>query len=110
KAWTQAAAGMPTGAVRAHLDGVDCPAARLCVAVGSQTDSGRAPLAAQVDGSSVTYGSPPTRDDGAALSGVSCTSTTACTAVGHSENPGSDATLVEVLAAGQWTIVDSPNA
>ena len=112
QAWTQAAAGMPTGATRAHLDGVDCPTARRCVAVGSQTDTAQrhAPLTGQVDGSAVTYGSAPTRDDGAELSAVSCTSISACTAVGHSDGGDGDDTLVEMLAAGHWAIVGSPNA
>jgi hypothetical protein len=110
QSWEQLELHLPSGVTGGGLTGIDCPTARVCVAVGTQTgDEDTAPVTAYVDGMTVELGSAAARDDVAVLVSVSCTSTTACTAVGHSSSDIWDRTLVETLAGSDWTIVDSPD-
>lgn len=110
--WSQLDAGLPAGASRAWLSGIDCMTEQICLAVGTQTTGdAHATLVAQIDGSSVTYGDAVSPQHGAAFRAVSCTAATACTAVGESEDAHfADGTLVETWDGTTWSVVASPNA
>jgi hypothetical protein len=84
--WTTQAAAVPAGATYSELDGVACPAAAICHAVGTYQDSSGVyrSLAQSWNGASWTNRAvaTPAGGEDPALSSVSCWSTTACEAVG----------------------------
>lgn len=90
-----------------ELDGVSCPAAGQCEAVGEYTDTYYGyewALAGSLDGTSWTpdyYDATPGTlyDEGAQLSSVSCTAPTSCVAAGSGEGDG----IVDVFSNGTWT-------
>jgi hypothetical protein len=91
------------------LNGVDCPDAGWCVAVGNLGLS--ATLIETWDGTGWSVASSPTpTGDGGYLGGVSCTSATSCMAVGSSDATGNVAnTLAESWDGTNWTIVTTPD-
>ncbi len=101
------------GSSGSHLEGLSCPSATACVAVGWGWDSSghEVPLAERWDGSSWTIERPPSAS-GASYSrlyGVSCSSGTACTAVGYSLASSGNVTLAERWDGSSWTIQSTPN-
>jgi hypothetical protein len=84
------------------LNGVSCPSASTCIAVG---DSSPQSLAELWNGTAWTVLATPQLAAGTGLNGVSCISVQACTAVGGS----SGETLVETWNGTAWTVVASPN-
>lgn len=104
--WTTQSAPMPTGARGAVLNGVSCPAANNCTAVGAWHDStGTHTLAEAWDGSTWTI--QPTVDVPGGrvneLTGVSCPSASACQAVGYVTGPHATLALAESSVGGVWT-------
>ena len=95
-----------------YLDGVSCPSATFCTAVGSFiTKQGDKTLVETWDGS--TWSIVPSPDTGYVdeLLSVSCTSASACTAVGGSRPRfGFDRTLAETWDGKDWSVVPSPDA
>ena len=85
------------------LNGVACPSASSCTAVGV---SNAGPLAERWDGTRWTIQSTPSPSQGGGgLSGVACPSVSSCTAVGSS----SAGTLAERWDGTRWTIQPTPN-
>jgi hypothetical protein len=81
--WTLTSPVIPAGAVAAEFNGVSCPSATHCVAVGDySTGNGALPLAEAWNGAAWTVQATPATA-AAELGGVSCTSASACTAVGR---------------------------
>lgn len=103
--WTQ------QGPSTASLDGISCPTAGTCVAVGSWSGASgeQQPLAESLSGGTWTpdgLGVPPGATS-AYLSGVSCTSATACVAVGHySGTTGEEHPLAATLSGATWTFAE----
>ena len=100
----------------ATLNGVSCPSARVCAAVGySQTATGQAVavLSERWNGRrwSVQAIPSPAGATDPVLASVSCTSARACTAVGSYTPSGSSArvTLAERWNGRSWTIESTPN-
>jgi hypothetical protein len=94
--WALQSVGPGGAFITGELNGVSCPSANACTAVGIRTDG---EAAAAWDGTSWTIQSTPT-PSGATLASqfnaVSCTSATACTAVGSTVNLGAQSTqLIE---------------
>lgn len=85
--WTTQAATIPAGATYSELDGVACPAATTCHAVGYYQDNTGVvrSLAQSWNGTSWTNRAVPTPSGGQdpALSSVSCWSATTCEAAGR---------------------------
>ena len=91
------------------LNGVSCPSATTCTAVGSYTNSAgsQAALAERWDGTSWTFQTTPSPSgaSSSALNGVSCASPTACIAVGsYTTSPGDVQALAEAWDGTSWTI------
>src|SRR5580698_7751230 len=85
------------------LNGVACPSASSCTAVGV---SNAGTLAERWDGTRWTIQPTPNAGQGGGgLSGVACTSVSSCTAVGSS----SAGTLAERWNGTRWTIQPTPN-
>jgi len=111
--WTFVASPNATGAIKSSLEGVSCPGATSCVAVGSSSDQTGATktLAAQWNGTSWTIIPSPnpaavvTSD----LEAVACATTADCYAVGHSFDGSVNKTLAEHWNGTSWSIVTSPN-
>jgi hypothetical protein len=99
--WTTQAAALPAGTTYAELNGVSCPTATSCDAVGFYLDgsSVQHSLAQTWNGTSWANRSvaDPSGGQEAVLSGVSCTSATFCEAVGSYTN--STNLNIEKLAA-----------
>jgi hypothetical protein len=114
--WTLLKAPAPSGAVVSDFEGVSCPAATRCTAVGfsaSSTASGSpaSPLAEQWNGSTWAIQAVPSAGTGLnELSAVSCPAVTDCTAVGNSAPPGqaSTTTLAEGWDGTTWAIQATP--
>jgi hypothetical protein len=88
----------PTPGTGGALNGVSCPSAHACTAVGQASAQ---PLAERWDGTA--WATQPTPNLGGTLNGVSCLTATACTAVG--DVPSSPVTpLAEQWAGGAWTV------
>src|SRR5437764_3761873 len=87
-------------------DGVACPAANACVAVGHGSSQAEA-----WNGTTWTLEPVPipAGAGGIELTGVACTSVDACTAVGYSARPFNTSTLVEAWNGTSWSIQSSPN-
>ena len=94
------------------LNGVSCPAANACTAVGGLGT----PVAEQWNGNAWTPNPVPlpAGNNGGQLSSVSCTTATDCIAVGYynlmiGPDDDPDLTLVEHWDGSAWTIEPSPN-
>lgn len=112
-AWTLQAAAIPPGG-SSGLDGVSCPTASTCFAVGTGTDSGGStvPLAEKWDGTRWTIQATP-EPAGAfigALLAVSCRDTGGCTAAGTYYKGIVERILIERLRNGRWNVQRAPNA
>jgi hypothetical protein len=101
--WTQVTPRRPLAL--SELNGVSCPRARDCYAVGwtsaSRTAAGR-PLIEHWTGSKWTVLTVAHPASKAQLTSISCPTTSSCTAVGSS-GTNSIRMLVEDLAKGRWT-------
>ena len=75
----------PPGLEGGELEGVSCPAANTCAAVGHSTTAEGGALAERWDGSKWQIQTLPTKPGASLLRGISCYSTTECTAVGARE-------------------------
>jgi hypothetical protein len=102
-------------ATESRLNGVSCPTATKCEAVGFYRIGVTRPLAVIWNGAlgPVSVSSQPTQFPPGAIvalfNAVSCTSTTACTAVGFSEDAtGTINTLAERWNGTNWTIQPTP--
>ena len=111
--WSIQTTPNPSGATESWLDGVSCPAATTCTAVGFyKGSSGDVSLAEQWNGTEWSIKSTPNPSGGKEvhLADVSCSSTTACTAAGWYENSSSERlTLAERWNGREWSIQTTPN-
>jgi hypothetical protein len=98
-----------------ELNGVSCPSATACAAVGSYFigSNSVATLAEWWNGSAWKLQATSNPDNGAAefdLNGVSCTSATACVAVGdYDSSLGPRVTLAELWNGSSWNLQSTPN-
>jgi hypothetical protein len=113
-AWSIVASPTPSGSQGSFLNGVSCPTASRCLAVGSyfDTDFVSVTLAESWNGSawSIVASPTPSGSPSTALSGVSCASAARCLAVGQSEAgsfAAKDDTLAESWNGSSWSIVAS---
>jgi hypothetical protein len=112
--WSIATISTPAGASGTTFNGVSCPNATSCSAVGSYDDSSTHTLVDHWDGTtwSVQASPNPSGSQFAALNDVSCATTTTCVAVGESIGGpvGSQTgrTLAERWNGTSWSIVASP--
>jgi hypothetical protein len=96
------------------LDGVSCPSATICVAVGTRGggDEGSAGFAERWNGSGWRLEATPRAPgpgDGS-LDAVSCPSVAACTAVGYyAKNSGVNLTLAERWDGSRWRLQTTPD-
>ncbi|HYA44810.1 MAG TPA: Ig-like domain-containing protein [Acidimicrobiales bacterium] len=96
-----------------HLEGISCPAAGSCVAVGYywKAGAGYRTLIEVLLGGSWRAIPSPNAGSSSMLEGVSCTGPRTCTAVGEytgSAGTGTERTLVETEVNGAWAVVASP--
>jgi len=115
-AWAAQPTPNPSGAEDSSLQGVSCPSASGCTAVGdfvpSSTSSPRVTLAERWNGTAWAIEPTPNPAGSTAseLNGVSCTSATSCTAVGYySASSGLAETLAERWNGTAWTVQATPN-
>jgi len=90
--WMLLAAKSPPGGNSTILEGVSCPAANMCVAVGSHAGpTSTVPVAERWNGTAWTAISPvvPAHATFTEFRGVSCSSAKTCTAVGDTNTGGS---------------------
>jgi hypothetical protein len=98
-----------------QLEGVACPSASDCVAVGFTGDprnTGKASTLVEVRNGSQWTVQPspnPAGSSDSELYAVACPSLTHCVAVGTANNRGKYLTLVEVWNGSHWTVQPSPN-
>jgi hypothetical protein len=96
--WTRDTLSMPPGAPDSYLNGIACPSAGQCAAVGTHfTASTMEGLIEQLSGATWTDRTAP-GSTGGFLNDVSCPTTTACEAIGV----GPSGTLAERWAGGSW--------
>lgn len=114
--WLLVAIPNPGGAVNSTLNGVSCPTAIECTAVGSSDDgqTSSATLVEHWNGTSWSIVTSPNPSGAtfSALSGVSCPVATSCYAVGFGSGGSPLAvttTLVEHWDGATWSVVTSPN-
>jgi len=100
------------GALHGFLDGVACPSATSCVAVGNAqgTGSGARALVERMAGSTwdTAVLALPARRQAAFLLGVACPSPVGCVAVGYGYSSQGGAPLIETLAKGRWSVTSAP--
>jgi hypothetical protein len=109
--WSIQPAPPPAGATSSMLNGVSCPSASVCTAVGNFNHSGVTTLAERWSGGvwsiQLTVNPVPKSDR---LFAVSCASTSLCTAVGAYTNAsGATVTLAERWSGGAWALQTTPN-
>jgi hypothetical protein len=112
--WVVQTAPNPTGSTSTKLDGVACPSATTCTAVGAYITSSHTPrtLVERWNGTKWTVQRPPnpTGTTDSELTAVACTSGTACTAVGFNiPTSGAPRTLAERWNGTKWTMQSTPN-
>ena len=108
---------LPAGSFGGRLNGVSCPSATDCVAVGYYENSSSidVPLAERWNGSTWMIQATPTPNGstGSDLNGVSCASLNACTAVGSIASGNVflpiSKTLAERWDGSTWVIQPTPN-
>lgn len=96
------------------LDGVSCPPAGSCTAVGYSSDTSLGADQTLIEsGNGASWSIVPSPNNGTGdndFLGVSCVSTSSCKAVGFSTNAiGVDRTLIESWNGVSWSIDGSPN-
>ena len=99
-----AAAQVP-GANVDELQGVSCPSASSCVAVGYSEQKGEAEQTLVETLANGTWSVTTSPDDGSGnnqLTSVACPVVGACVAVGHDQSGGTSRALAEELFAGSW--------
>jgi len=113
-AWALQAVAAPAGG-SSGFNGVSCPIATTCFAVGSGTDASTGalvPLAEKWDGTRWTIQAtpePPRTDIGFLLA-VDCRATGGCTAAGtYFPDSGNELILIERLRSGRWGVQSAPN-
>src|SRR5262249_6246367 len=104
----------PPEATNAGLEGVSCPAAKSCVAVGvSELNGAKTALTETWEGTtwSPVPAQPPPQGGSfiSGLSSVSCWSSGACMAVGTYASSGGDASLIEQWSGGKWSLQSAAN-
>jgi hypothetical protein len=113
--WSVTPTPNPAGSQGSYLDGVSCPAANACTAVGFYIDSTGTDVTLSEAWNGTNWTIEPTPDPAGSRSttllSVSCTAPNACTAVGYYlDSSGFDATLAEAWNGTNWTIQPTPNA
>jgi streptogramin lyase len=111
--WTPSPGPAPGGSVAAAFDGISCPAAGSCTAVGDYLGSdgkGHGILAILSGGAWITTDAPlPAGGSQAALSAVSCPDSGDCMASGSfSASGGGTLPLIETLSASVWSASEPP--
>ena len=112
--WTLQVTAAPTGATSTSLEGVACPSASVCNAVGSYVDAGGATetLIERWNGKKWRVSTSPNVTGAAAdhLLGVSCPSTSTCVATGYSEaSDTAESSLAVTLRSSTWTLATTPD-
>ncbi len=103
--WKVAPTPNPPNANSSQLDGVSCPSATECIAVGYDSAHARSsPVVESWNGRIWTISFTPAVSFGT-LSGASCSSTTTCTATGE----GPKGTLAEGWNGKGWSVQATPN-
>lgn len=95
-----------------YLEGVSCPMAGSCTAVGDSFNSTGIDRTLTESWNGTTWSIVPSPNKGSAddsLRSVSCTSATSCMAVGGFTRSGVSRTLIEAWNGTSWLIVRSPN-
>lgn len=109
--WELQTAAEPAGVTQSAFDGVACPSASSCIAVGAyETASpGLLTLAEHWNGSSWSVGSTPNPKGSTAnfLVGIGCSSTNACTAVGYTVVSGVRKPIAERWNGSTWTLEEA---
>jgi hypothetical protein len=98
------------GSSYAMLNGVSCPTATYCVAVGFSNDAftdSTNTWAAEWDGTGWEWQNPPDPGNNDVLNAVSCVSSAQCVAVGYAD--GDAQNLAEVWRSGGWAVQATPN-
>lgn len=111
--WTLETVPAPSGATATSLDGISCPAAKACVAVGSVTTAaGTAPLVEAWNGRAWSASASPALPDGdgGELLGVACPTSSSCFATGDRQlSGGAEASLGERRSGASWTLTATPD-
>jgi Fibronectin type III domain len=121
-AWTAAQAPLPANAVTggstvtiASVDGVSCPSASFCTAVGwyNDTSGNQDPLLLTRSNGTWTAAQAPLPADAtkpyATVDGVSCPSTAFCTAAGwYNDTSGYTVGMLLTWSGGTWTAAQAP--
>jgi hypothetical protein len=117
KTWAVQATPDPSGTLETYLNGVACPSASSCIAVGQEVNAASitVPVAEHWNGTSwaaLTVSDPSSGSDpGASLDGISCSSVTSCTAVGsNTVGNGTHESLAEHWNGKTWTVQTTPPA
>ena len=113
-AWSVQLAPSPFGPASSELNGVSCPSATACTAVGSYTDASGASVLLAERWGGAAWTMQPTPGSGEFV-GVSCTSATSCIAVGQQNLPTSPpvnggAALAETWNGTTWTPMQTAGA
>jgi hypothetical protein len=105
--WSVQSTLLPAGAKSAALDGVSCPSASFCAAVGQTIsfDHRAVPLTELWHGSSwaIKLALNPPGSSGANLKAVSCNAPTACMAVGFYDSGGAQVAMSDRWDGTRWT-------
>ncbi len=115
QSWHVQSIPKPAGSTNSVLNGVSCPSATACMAVGgydANASSMGVTLAERWNGSAWAVQPTPIRRGsiGSGLAGVSCTSATACEAVGaYEDSSHADFTLAERWNGSAWHLQPTPN-
>jgi hypothetical protein len=110
--WSIVTSPNPHGLTYAALDGVACPSATSCIAVGNySTKSWSRTLIEQWNGTTWAIAASPNPPglNFAIVGSISCPAATTCHAVGLYMTSGRTRTLVEQWNGSRWSIVASPN-
>ena len=111
--WSLTAAAQVPGANVDELQGVSCPSASSCVAVGYSEQKGEAEQTLVETLANGTWSVTTSPDDGSGnnqLTSVACPVVGACVAVGHDQSGGTSRALAEELFAGSWVLTTVPDA
>ncbi len=110
--WKLQVTPTPAGARRSSLDGVSCPSAFACTAVGSYINASGTEMTLAERRSQRAWSVMPTPnpEDATAsrLERVSCASRSACIAVGYFVSAGATIALAERWDGSAWTILSVP--
>jgi hypothetical protein len=111
--WTVEASPNPPGSYSSWFDGISCPAATSCTAVGGYENSSgtQFTLAEHWNGSTWAIQSTPnpTGSPLSELDAVSCAATNSCTAVGgYQDSSGEDMMMAEQWNGSTWAIKTTP--